>query len=517
MAFLGRGGVLALCAVAFLAAASLAILTRNLSHHPPTYDELLHILSARGVVETGKPVIAQGLYDRAELFTRAAVAFRHLTSDELIAARLPALLAALALTALVAGWTASQAGWFAGLVAGMLMATHAWTINLAVFARFYTFHALAFFVLFIGLYSALSPAKSLAKRAAHGILGLIVLALSLHLQISTLIGVGAMVVGLLVGLAVERADDARRLWQRYSIQLIMLAVAAAAASALVLRYLNFLGDFTTSPLWSQSAADRFGFYNIALANGQPFFWPLLPFAALVVCWVKPRLGWVLLTTLAVAWLVHSAAAPKATRYFYYMLPFVCILLGCGLSYALALLRDGMSREWPSLKRLVPVVVLVLLGISVATSQEGYRTARLLVGADSYQKVLTYGDETDWSSARPIVAAALRDGATLITSNSMKSLYYFGHYDYELNASIVADTRTKQEFGVDERTGGTAFSTPRSLARVLADHPRALLVIEKKKLGVRSGVPQETVEAIEVACTVVAVPPDSGVAVWRCPQ
>ena len=138
------------------AAATLALLTRNLLHHPPVYDELLHVLAARGVIESGRPAIAGGIYDRAELYTRAVALSRSFVADELVAARAPAWLSALVLIALVGVWTARKVGWFAGLAAGELLAIHPWTIDLAVFARFYTLHALAVFAAFVFLYEATS-------------------------------------------------------------------------------------------------------------------------------------------------------------------------------------------------------------------------------------------------------------------------------------------------------------------------------------------------------------------------
>ena len=79
-------------ASALIGSLLLVLTTRGVLKHQPVYDELVHVLAARGLLKTGQPVIADGIYDRAELFTRAvAVSFR-IAGDNLVSARLPALL-----------------------------------------------------------------------------------------------------------------------------------------------------------------------------------------------------------------------------------------------------------------------------------------------------------------------------------------------------------------------------------------------------------------------------------------
>ena len=503
--------------VAAFAVAMFAILTRNVFHHPPTYDELLHVLAARGLVETGEPTIADGTYDRAEFYTRAVALATGFVGDELVAARAPAWLAALILVALVGAWTARRAGLFAGFAAGGLLAINSWTIDLAVFARFYTLHALAIFVAFVCVYETIAIGRRALVATAYAAVAAVALALAWHLQITTVIAIGALGLGILAGLAADRRDIAFRMIARYPAQFAVACIAVLVGAVLVIHQFDLLQTFRETPLWSAGAADRLNYYNGALAKDIPLFWPLVPFAVLGACLVHPRMAWTLAVITATALLVHSLAAPKSTRYVYYCLPFVCILLGCGLSMSFSFLTESFTRRWPMLGRMAPVLVLAAFGVSFAASQEGYRTARLLLGLDPYSKVLAYGDETSWSSARAVLSPLAAAADAIVTSNAMKAIYYLGRYDYELNASTVPETDTGTEFGIDARTGGRAISAPQSLVRLLSTQKRVLIIAETEKVGLEHGVPASTAAVAREQCGAIGVPEAARITVWWCPR
>src|SRR5690606_12873333 len=160
-------------------------------------------------------------------------------------------------------------------------------------------------------------------------------------------------------------------------------------------------------------------------------------------------------------------------------------------------------------------VVALALVVTALSEEGRRAARLVLGRATTEQALSYANETDWASAVPPLAAAVADADRIVTSNAMKALYYFGRYDYELNASIVEETDTGEDFGVDRRTGGRAIATAVSVSEVLSMPGTSLVVIENEKLGRPQGAPAAAVAVIAARCSAVAVPADAGVHAWRC--
>jgi hypothetical protein len=69
MPWLTSRGIWGMCAASLAGALLLLNIARTIIHHQPVYDELVHVLAARGLLLTGQPVIAGGTYDRAVLFT----------------------------------------------------------------------------------------------------------------------------------------------------------------------------------------------------------------------------------------------------------------------------------------------------------------------------------------------------------------------------------------------------------------------------------------------------------------
>ncbi|MFO0452332.1 MAG: hypothetical protein ACK52I_27365 [Pseudomonadota bacterium] len=502
--------------VAAFAAVTLALVTHGALEHPPTYDELLHVRAAEGLQREGEPTIADGRYERALLYTRAAAAAGGVVADGLLAARLPAWLGGLLLAALVAAWTARHAGALAGAVAGGLLATHLWTVNLAVFARFYTLHALAVFVVFACLYEATRRDRAWTLRAVWLAASLVPFAVAWHLQVTTAVAAGAVASGLAAGLAADRRLPLQG-WVGAHPWLAAAVLASAAMAGLaMLHAAGLLATFADAPAWSASAADRVGFYAVALAREMPLLWPLAPLAALLVCATRPRLGWTLAVATLAALAVHSLAAAKATRYVYYVLPWLCVLLGVAFATAVPWLARQLVHRWPAVVRHAAALATAALLLPLAVSVDGLRSLRLALGVEPYSRVLSYGDESDWTPARGVLQPAVDASALVVTSNSMKALHYLGRYDYELNAGLLPETESREEFGRDPRTGRRVIASAASLERVLGANVRPVLVVaENDRLGVAHGVLPEALALLEDRCRRVAVPAAAGLSAWSC--
>src|SRR5690606_17000396 len=136
------------------------------------------------------------------------------------------------------------------------------------------------------------------------------------------------------------------------------------------------------------------------------------------------------------------------RYLYYALPFFCVVWGIALAglHRFALERAGTGPHGARAASAGAGVIALALVVT-ALSQEGRRAARLVLGRATTEQALSYAGEADWASAVAPLTSALAAADRVVTSNSMKALYYLGRYDYELNASIVAETEPGDEFGV----------------------------------------------------------------------
>jgi len=508
-------GPLAMLSAAVIGAVLLPALTRMLLDHAPLYDELLHMLSARGVIATGEPVIDSGTYPRAELFTRSVAVALERLGDNPVAARLPALLSGMLLIGLIGAWTCRHAGWLAGTAAGVLLAMAPSSISLSVLARFYTMHGLVVAVMLIALYEALAPGRSRATVIGLAVLALLLLPLGLHLQATTVISAGAGVIAVLAVTLVERWATIGPVLAKRPLVSSASVVGVTAVGLLATWQLGLIEQFGATPLWAADRSDRIGYYNSNLVLDMPLLWPLLPLAALTTIVGHRRLGVFCSVLVLTALIVHSIAAQKAVRYFYHVLPFVCVLWGYGFRQAVLVLAGAVERFAPVLRSGSVAAAFLLAAFGIANSQEGQRTVKLVLGRGDPADVIGYAAEADWSLALPQLEAFVGSADRVVVSSSVKGLYVLGRYDYELNASVVLETETGTEFGRDPRTGRQAIGTAASVGEVLAEPGSALVVIENEKLNNPSGAPEDAIELIESHCTAIEVPPASQLAAWTC--
>jgi hypothetical protein len=494
----------------------LLLLVRNIIDHPPLYDELLHVLAARGFVQTGEPTIADGQYDRAALFTRAVATAYQWFGDNLESARLPALLAALALLALVGSWVTSRAGLLAGTGAAVVLAMSITTIGLATFARFYTLHALAVVIMSVGLFEATAGARSLSARLLLLALAVLGAAVAFHLQITTLIAVGAVLCGLAEGFVVDKRDQVLEIARRRPWFYPTILTGVLALLAILEWRLHIINHASEVPLWAENRSHRVLFYVQQLAADLPLLWPLFPLAALAAIIVFGRFGAFCTALVVSALVVHSFAAAKSARYVYYALPFACAVMGCGLVVGMRLVASWVTGIAPKLSKAALPLGAVLLALVLFLSQEGQRTLRYIAGKAKPQDLTMYASETRWALAMPGLRPAVDTADVVIVSAGVKGLYWLGRYDFELNASTVLETESREEFGRDPRTGRPIIGTPESLAAVLAKRGRKLIVVDQDKLGRETGVAPSVVDLIRRSCEGLGLPSESGVLAWKCP-
>jgi hypothetical protein len=504
---------LAVVAAALVGALLLLALTRTFMDRVPLYDEVLHVMAARGVVETGAPVVGSGAYTRGALYTQAVALGFNTLGESLAVARLPALLSGLALVALFAGWVTRRVGLLAGLATGFVLASVPITLSTAVMARFYTMHALAVGILFVCVFEALSPERRPLARGVLAGIALAALAVAWHLQVTTVVAVGALLAGVLALLVLHYWDPLREAAARRPLAAAGVIGAAALAGLVALWVLSsaLLAWVGPPPLWAQGAADRPLYYVVQMSGELPMLWPLLPLAVIGAFALDRRLAVFCAAAALAAFVAQSIAPQRATRYLYYAIPWFAVLWGCGLAAFVQLVAAALRTRMAAMT--AGVAALAFTGLLIFNSAEGLRTTRLLLGQVPTGELLAL--EGDWISARRALEHELPQFDRIVASSGMKAMYAFGDYDYELNASVVLETETRSEFGRDRRTGRHVIAAADSLARVLEEPGVTLVVADEGKVGRRAGIPEETVALIASRCRPLDVPANTGVRAWAC--
>ena len=489
----------------------LLALTRNSLQHVPLYDELLHFLSARGLLDVGRPVIADGVYERASGCTHLVALAMGRFGETLLAARVPALAGGVMLVFALSCWMARRSGWAGGVLAGLLLSIVPATIQLSVFARFYTIHALVILLIAVVAYEATD--RRLAARSRIALLATLppLLLLAWHLQESTVIAAGAIAAGVVAVILSDHWVKVRDFLRRrplLSIVGISVLLAAGVAAIFALGLVERLG---AAPLWAAGNAARPHYYLQALASELPLLWSLTLAAVVIALHTRRRLAIFFVVVFVSGLIVHSVAASKATRYIYYLMPLLCGTWSCALDGAADRIRAASVAQ----ARRLWLLAACVMAFAVVASQEGQRALKLVAGKVLSVEEMGYAGEADWGPLLGVLRGPVASADRVLTSNSMKALYYLGRYDYEVSASIVRETDSGMEFGIDRRTGRQAISTADSVSRVLETPGTTVVIIEDKKSGAESGVPEAVLAVMENHCGAIGLPAGSAVHAWHC--
>ena len=476
-------------------------------------DELYHLLAAQSWLAEGRLRIADGIYDRAALFTIFVAQWLNLFGENLVVARLPSVIAGTALVVLVFLWTRSVAGTLAAVLAALLLALDPENLQVGRLVRFYALHSLWFWLGAIGTYRLVtSPPQTLRRALALVLAILVCFGAALYLQLTTLIGLLGVAVWatLAVGLPWLARCSSRVRWGS-----IAGAALLGAAAIWVLVETGILAElfarYRTAPLFQAENRDAFWYYHSFLLIYYPTLWPLVGLAVIIGLAYRPLPTAFCASVVAVAFLLHSFAAPKAARYFTYVSPFLFVLWGIALAEIWPRLRRfledvGMrALAWLGLGRLgrpgVYTALAVVLVFTVLANGALLRSA-----ATMFDFVIPpMQKQADWPAAKNTLAPWLADAGIVLTTSELHALHYLGRYDVLISKSRLSELRDDSDFSIDHRTGRPVIGTRESLSWIMDCYADGLIVADAARWGNRNQVDDAVVQLAMARAEEVELP------------
>jgi 4-amino-4-deoxy-L-arabinose transferase-like glycosyltransferase len=503
----------------------------------PLTDEIYTSLAARGWVEHGEPVIGDGTYERAWLYSVIVGLFFQVFGDNLFAARLPSLLTGVILVPVVFLWTRRVAGPLAAWAAALLLCFSPLAIHISQYARFYGLFGLLFWLGSIGLYTLVQERPSGGKALAIGLGSLLCFAISLHLQPLTLIGAVGLGLWLVQAAALPslaaRFQQPRQLWLAIGAAMVLVIVAAVIVlqtgfgQRLVDRYL-------WSPVWSIEHQNEFWFYHVFFVQHYQSLWPLLPLLAILAAAHRPKPALFCFFVFVVGFVFLSFAGMKDKRYVAFLLPFLFVLWGIAFAALLPLLRRALVRATPrALDNLIPGLatratgaaaiglgLLFLIGSNGAPAKTLASLAGVKMFAEGGGTGMTTGQfRADWEAVKAPLGPWLSNASVVLTSHDVKTLYELGRYDIVLNANRITEitgslSGDEGEFDMDHRTGRPVISTPESLRLVMACYPDGLILAEAGHLRSDEAILDPVADLIEAGTMPIPLPPETRVVAFH---
>ena len=477
----------------FVFAIAVLLFTINLDR-PPHPDELYHALAAKGLLETGRPVLAEGEYWRGILHTRMVAVSYAIFGEGLASARLPAVALAALVAPVLFFWVRRETGLLAAWMTALLFISSPFTVEIAQFSRFYALQTFAFVLGSVCFYYALIGTATLPWRLLQGAFAFGFLILATSAQITSLVGILGIAVWT-AGILARRifldsavSSSVRKIAVTTVIALVILVILAATMTGflepVVQRYLQ-------TPLHAAARVDEFWFYYFRLLLFYPTLWTLFGVLAIFAVLDSPKIAWLAVSVFSFGFLLMSFAAWKATRYISFALPFLAIVWGIGLAGAVSLLRPHLIA---TRKRLADTLALSQrINSAVATIVMALALIILILGNPFWLRtaavignVALPGEEpaTDWRAARDALAPWVAQADIMITTEELGAIYFLGRSDIRFSPSKFNEIPLDQrfEFGIDPRTGRPIITKPESVERLIECFPSGFIVGPSKHWG-----------------------------------
>ena len=492
---------------------------------PPDPDELHHVLAAQHLIETGRPILAEGEYGRGILHTWMVALSYEAFGESLPSARIPSVLLA-ALTALILFlWVRREAGSLAAWVTALLFISSPFTVEIAQFSRFYALQMFSFVLGSMCFYYTLEAPASLPRRLLLGSLASGLLVLAISAQITTfvgLVGIAAWTVGVLAQRAFSypvTSGTARKLL----VAMLVLAGVLATVAATVPDAFDWAWErYREIPLFNVGHRNEFWFYHLRFLLLYPTLWSLVGVVAVFAIIRNPRFAWYAISVFGISFLLMSFAATKATRYLSFASPFLAIVWGLGLACVAPPLQRYAEATRTRIVETLALpqrfgsmvgtgVTVVVLATVVLINPFWLRTATVIAGIDLPTETPT----ENWRAAREALASWVADADIMITTEELGAIYFLGRADVAYNPSKFQELPPdrKFEFGIDPRTGRPVISKPESLERLIDCFQRGFVVGPIREWRSPIGITEEAEAVLLRRATPIEVPENSNLFAW----
>ena len=488
-----------------------AFITRSgMIDHPPIYDELYQFLPALSWYENQNFAILDGYYDRAARFTQLiALSFDIFGEKSTFAARLiPSIIPGALLVTVIFAWCYRVAGPVAALITAFFLLLWPNGIEVSQYIRFYAAQGILFVLGAIAVYSALAETMRLVWRLILLAIGAVLLFLALDLQMSTALGIGAILLWIALVYGPGWLRTYPKLW--WVLGAGVLAVAGVLASGIFADTIQALWFTYNWEPWP--AHDDRTFYHRDFRDNYPTFWPLFPVIAIIALRVNfvPASFCIILFT--ATFVLQSFGGLKNIRYLYPTMGFFFVLWGIVLQALLPSLWRYLRTQSDAafgevlpktLVRATTVTVLIIaVGFLIFANAAFIRGAKLALGSDDNE--LLGKKRWHWGEAQAITEPWIADGALIVTTEELRTIQFLGDFDLGYNKPRYSELffmigPEARPFDIDQRTGRPLVGDMPDLQRVAACEPIGFVITDRPGLGGLRGL-EDYLRAADVDLT-----------------
>ncbi|CAN7292505.1 hypothetical protein LJR225_001535 [Phenylobacterium sp. LjRoot225] len=471
-----RWRVLCMGAALFVVALSIRLILAQ--RQDVWVDELYHIIAGKSLQQGHGLQLYEGAYRRTPLFTWLISNLSPYYTWNMVVPRLPAAIAGALHVALVFTWLRFRSDWMAAFAAAMFLCLSAVAVQQSAYVRFYSIHALFFWLMATSAYDLFTTAEP-AKRIRAVVVGGASALIAMHLQPSTIFGV--LAIGCWGVWMLRRSGVSPKLIGGIATLGVVLVAAGVAFMVFSRPYevARLAHLFSHAEQWNRGQEGDALYYIRYLIAEYPLLISGFILSAVLAYRQNPPLTVLFIAIPATIVIALSTAGMKAPRYILFALPFVFTICGLGVSAGWRFLfRDwsaaggGRKWFWPALAGFTLAAALSAspgFAVTITSSLGGLKR---VVQAKSLL-FATPADEP-WQSRRAEIASALSGRSVIVTTDEFRMLRYIGAYDVAI-APRYNITGTKKELNSDRRTGRPYISTLKNVQLVYGCYPRGAVL------------------------------------------
>lgn len=501
---------------AFVFILALGVRWLGVSSNPVHVDELYHLLAGRSWAEEGTFRMLDGEYLRGRGFTAmTGYAFALIGRSDLFVARLPSIIAGALLVSALFVWMARHTSLRAAWIGAMLFCFASYAIVYTQFTRFYALQAWLVWLGAIAVYGALATSSSRYRLLLMSLGALIAFAAALHLQVTTVIALLALMLWAMTDLAARPTvrEIGKRIWRKGSSRALLLAGLLLAAVLLGMFSGALIHQFRFTPRWAAPDQNNFLYYFLEFFFSMPLLWLFLPLAAVLAIARWPRPAWFCIVMTVIPLLLQSAGGMKSSRYVFYAMPFMFALWGMAVSVLMPLIWKAVLEGVDALQQILRChlgkgayalagVLMVMILASAIIAQPIYRDTIKSLRKDGIAtlrnpaRLVSPPPDPPWSDQMAAVRQAIGQPSILMVGDDFHAIYYLHDFDLLINTHRTEDIPPKGEFVLDPRTGRKAISTPENIAAVIECYSDGAIVVSDSRWRTYIGVSNRAADAIE---------------------
>jgi 4-amino-4-deoxy-L-arabinose transferase-like glycosyltransferase len=301
---------------------------------PPHADELHHVLAAQHLIETGRPILAEGEYWRGILHTWLVAISYEVFGEGLASARIPSVLLVALVAPILFLWVRREAGSLAAWLTAALFISSPFTVEIAQFSRMYALQMFFFMLGTMCFYYTLVGELSLTRRGLLGALTTVLLVLALqqqHTSLVAMVGIAVWTFGLVAQRVFFNPVVGQNTRKVMAAGLIIIGILIILALTLTGDLQWALHQYQSTPLFNIDRRNEYWFYYLRFFLFYPTLWTLVGLFAVLAVVRSPRLAWLAISIFGVGFVLMSFAGTKNTRYLAFASPFLTIVWGIGLA------------------------------------------------------------------------------------------------------------------------------------------------------------------------------------------